>query len=190
VDDLAACLRIACERDGRAIDVGELNGRHFINVASAGFGAEITASTPIQLKKMLGGGAYSIMGLIKAMQLSPYFGRLVLPGGEVIAGGMLFMAVGNNRLAGGGFNVAPLAKLDDGLLDLVVIRWEKGMNLAKLPAELEDPLNPANEILFYRQLPAFEIQSDEKLHCNLDGEPILKKKFRFKALPRKLNVAF
>ena len=33
-NDLAECLRIACARDGRKIDVGVLNGQHFINVAS------------------------------------------------------------------------------------------------------------------------------------------------------------
>ena len=45
-DDLAECLRIACTREARSIDVGVLNSRHFINVASLGFGAEITATTP------------------------------------------------------------------------------------------------------------------------------------------------
>ena len=50
-EDLTECLRIACTREGREIDVGTLNGRPFINVASLGFGAEITATTPVQLKK-------------------------------------------------------------------------------------------------------------------------------------------
>ncbi len=45
-EDLSECLRIACSREGREIDVGQLNGRCFVNVASLGFGAEITATTP------------------------------------------------------------------------------------------------------------------------------------------------
>ena len=45
------------------------------------------------------------------MNLSPYAGRLVIPDRDPVEGSILFMAVGNNRFAGGGFEVAPLAKL-------------------------------------------------------------------------------
>jgi len=80
LNDLTECLRIACTRAGREIDIGVLNGRKFINVASAGFGAEITATTPVDLKKALGGAAYTLMGMIKALNLTPYPGRLLIPG--------------------------------------------------------------------------------------------------------------
>ena len=56
-----------------------MNDQYFINVASAGFGAEVTATTPQDMKKFLGGMAYSIMGFVKAFQLEPYEGRLILP---------------------------------------------------------------------------------------------------------------
>ena len=189
-DDLAECLRIACTREFRKIDVGVLNGRHFINVASLGFGAEITATTPIKLKKALGGGAYTLMGMIKALNLTPYPGQLLVPGEDPIEGSMLFMAVGNNHFAGGGFDVAPMAKLDDGLLDLTAITVDRGFNLAGIRDELENPMNPDNTHVFYRQLAEFTIRSKQKLHCNLDGEPVHKKKLTFSVLPQRLSVAF
>ena len=189
-EDLVECLRIACSREGRPIDVGILNNRHFVNVASAGFGAEVTATTPQQLKKALGGGAYTLMGLVKALNLTPYEGRLLIPGEGPVEGSMLFMAVANNHFAGGGFDVAPLAKLDDGLLDLTAIRVDRGFNLTGLASELEDPTNPENRHIFYRQLAEFTIESEARLHCNLDGEPIHKKKLRFSILNQALPVAF
>ncbi len=189
-DDHTECLRIACTRDARAMDVGKANNRFFINVASAGFGAEITATTPIELKKKLGGTAYSLVGLTKMFNLAPYTGRLRIPGEDPLDGEMLFMAVGNNRYAGGGFDVAPQARVDDGLLDLAAVRHPKSFNLTQLNRELEDPMNPKNEFLFYRQLPQFIIEADEKLHCNLDGEPILKKRLAFSILPQHLGVAY
>jgi lipid kinase YegS len=188
IDDLAECLRIACTRESRPIDVGVMNKRFFINVASAGFGAEITATTPVNLKKALGGGAYTLMGMIKALQLSPYTGQLLVPGEDPVEGSMLFMAVGNNHYAGGGFDVAPRAKLDDGLLDLVKIGLEPGHPVSDLRSEINDPTNPENKHVGYRQLAEFTIRSDRKMHCNLDGEPVLKKKFRFSVLPRHLSV--
>ena len=188
--DLTECLHIACKKPGRRIDVGVLNGRHFINVASAGFGAEITATTPIMLKKALGGSAYTLMGMIKALNLNPYSVRLLVPGEEPVEGRMLFMAVGNNHFAGGGFDVAPHAKLDDGLLDLTAILVDKGTNPAMLANEINDPMNPQNRNVTYRQLAAFTIKSDRKLHCNIDGEPLLRKKLRFSVIPQRLLVAF
>jgi len=65
-----------------------MNDQYFINVASAGFGAEVTATTPQDMKKFLGGMAYSIMGFVKAFQLEPYEGRLILPDGVVKEGSM------------------------------------------------------------------------------------------------------
>ena len=56
--------------------------------------------------------------------------------------------------------------------------------------ELKDPMNPDNRNVFYEQLSEFTLESDRKLHCNLDGEPIHKKKLRFSVLPRHLRVAF
>ena len=189
-DELAECLRIACTRESRPVDVGVMNKRFFINVASAGFGAEITATTPVKLKKALGGGAYTLMGLIKALKLSPYRGKLLVPGEDPVEGGVLFMAVGNNHYAGGGFDVAPKAKLDDGLLDLTSISLEPGDSLADLKRELDDPMNPDNRHVRYRQLAEFTIQSERQMHCNLDGEPLLKRKFRFNVLPRHLSVVY
>lgn len=190
LDDLTACLRIACLADAKPVDIGKVNNHYFINVASAGFGAEITATTPVQLKKLLGGGAYSLMGLVKAFNLTPYKGRLLIPGQDPIEGKMLAMAVGNNRFAGGGFDVAPNAKIDDGLLDLAILSYDDNANPVKLASELKDPTNSENEYMRYLQLPEFTIEADEKLHCNLDGEPVNKKRFTFSVLPKQLSIAY
>ena len=190
VHDLKACLEIACTRDSRRIDVGRVNDRFFINVASGGFGAEITATTPQQLKSALGGGAYALMGLVKATQLSPYHVRLKVPGEDAVEGRMLFMAVGNNRFAGGGFEVAGHSSMQDGMLDLTALLQGEGLELSRLRTEMSDPMNPSNGNIYYRQLREFTLSSAEELHCNLDGEPYLKKKLRFGILPNHLKLVF
>ncbi|HMC26149.1 MAG TPA: YegS/Rv2252/BmrU family lipid kinase, partial [Candidatus Udaeobacter sp.] len=76
---LALCLQ------GKAvpIDVGKANEHWFLNVASAGFGAEVTATTSPELKRLLGPAAYTVMGTILAMNLHHYHGTLILPGREI-----------------------------------------------------------------------------------------------------------
>ena len=189
VKDLKRCLEIACTARAKKTDVGRANSSSFINVTSGGFGSEITATTPVEMKKALGGGAYTIMGMIKAFKLKPYEGRLLVPGEKPIAGNMLVMAVGNNRLAGGGFEVAPKARLDDGLLDLAIVSKGEG-SLKRLKSELETPDNPDNQFVHYWQLPEFTIETDKDVHFNLDGEPTLQNKLKFSVLRRHLGVAY
>jgi diacylglycerol kinase family enzyme len=128
--------------------------------------------------------------MVKALNLTPYPGRVIVPGEDPSEGSMLFAAVGNNHFAGGGFDIAPLAKINDGLLDLTAIRADRGVQLASLAKEFEDPMNPDNKHIAYRQLAEFTIESEQKLHCNLDGEPVRKKKLHFSVLPRHLKVAY
>ena len=190
VDDLGRCLEIACTQPARQIDVGRANKQCFINVASGGFGAEITATTPVPMKKALGGGAYTIMGLIKAFGLKPYEGRLLVPGEEPLEGAMLVMAVGNSRLAGGGFEVAPDASLDDGLLDIAMVRHRPDADLKGLARELKTPTSPDNQFLYYRQLGEFTIEAKDEVHFNMDGEPVREHSFAFSVLPQHLGVVF
>ena len=187
--DLKRCLEIACTAKPKKIDVGRANSSSFINVTSGGFGSEITATTPVEMKRALGGGAYTLMGMIKAFKLKPYEGRLRVPGKKPIKGNMLVMAVGNNRLAGGGFEVAPNARLDDGLLDLAIVSKGEG-SLQRLKSELVTPDNSDNQFVYYRQLPEFTIETDQDVHFNLDGEPTKQRKLKFSVLPRHLGVAY
>ena len=71
-DDPLAALVAAAEGPLTPLDVGVVNDRPFVNVASGGFAAEITSRTPPELKDALGGLAYSITGLFTAPQLVPH----------------------------------------------------------------------------------------------------------------------
>ena len=188
--DLKQCLEIACTREPRMVDVGRAGSRFFINVTSGGFGSEVTATTPVEMKKALGGGAYTIMGFVKAFKMEPYRGKLLVPGEEPFEGAMLVMAVGNNRLAGGGFAVAPKAEMDDGLLDLAMILHEPGMKLTQLAEEIQNIGDPDNKYMYYRQLPEFTLEGERKAHFNLDGEPTKKRRLTFSVLPKHLGVVF
>ena len=189
LDDLPAALELACTAEARPVDVGRMNGDYFINVASGGFGAEVTATTPVGLKKTLGGAAYTLMGLVKLVQLTPYSGRITYPDGQSETGEMLVMAVGNSRYAGGAFDVAPLADVADGLLDLAVLSPWPQKDTPRAVKELAAPLDPDNRYLRYRQLSSFVIESDQPLHINLDGEPVTDTRFRFETVPGALRMA-
>ncbi|QXD13766.1 lipid kinase YegS [Rhodocaloribacter litoris] len=190
-----AALRLAAEGTARPIDVGHVSvdeapedapgRRTFINVASGGFGAQVTAETPAAQKQLLGRAAYLISGLRHMTTLQAR--RLHLTGDDFTWEGTAFVfAVGNGRQAGGGFQVCPRACLDDGLLDVFVLpEMPAGQLLATL-AELLRGLPPADTGAVYARVPALAVHSPDDLLVNLDGEPLRSRSYRFGLAPRVL----
>jgi lipid kinase YegS len=187
IGDPLAALQLIASTDPVPIDVACCNDRYFVNVASGGFGAEVTANTPPEMKRALGGAAYSLMALATAMKMSPYHARVTTPDGEDHQGQLFVVAVGNGRQAGGGFQVAPDAVLDDGLLDVMGIVDVEVTQLGTVFAELANMTAPGNKYVKYAKLSAFRIESDEPLQMNLDGEPMRDTTFEFRVIPRALR---
>ena len=178
---LALCLK------GHAlpIDIGKANEHWFLNAASAGFGAEVTATTPPELKRLLGSAAYAVMGAILAMNVHHYHGKLNLPGREITGSGPVAI-VGNGPQTGGGVRFAPRARIDDGLLDVLVVRQIPAMALLTAARELQE-LSPDGEYISYWQTPWAEVHS-ETIPVNLDGEPVQFSNVRYEAVPKAIRL--
>ncbi|PTO52215.1 hypothetical protein CWN94_18545 [Vibrio splendidus] len=114
-NDISGAFELELEGKAFAVDSVRANDRYFMNVAAAGFGAEVTAETPVELKDFLGGGAYTLTGVVKALGFKPYSGTLPIDKGS-FTGEILVGAFCNGRLAGGGQELAPNALIDDRCL--------------------------------------------------------------------------
>ena len=169
-----------------AIDVGKANEHWFLNAASIGFGAEITATTPLELKHLLGPAAYAVMGAILAMNVHHYRGRVTLPDREIAGSGPVAI-VGNGCQAGGGVQVAPRARIDDGLLDVLSVRDIPPLALLTAARELQE-LSPDGEYISYWQTPWAEVHTEEAIPVNLDGEPVRFSKVRYEAVPKAIRL--
>jgi len=180
-------LKLATTGDPVPIDIPSANGVYFANVASGGFGAEVTVGTNPQLKKAMGGGAYALTGIVTAAKMEPYNGR-VTSADEMAEGAILVLAVGNARQAGGGFQLTRNAYLDDGLMDVMAITDFQTKELGLVITELQDFTNTENRFVHYRQVPGFEIEVGSKLPINLDGEPHRWDHIEFKILSKCLPV--
>ncbi|EIK96718.1 lipid kinase [Pseudomonas sp. M47T1] len=182
--DCAGALALL-DAPARAIDLGEVGGQMFLNMATGGFGSQITASTSDDLKKVLGGAAYLFTGLSRFAELRPAYGRLRGPGFEW-EGQLLALGIGNGRQAGGGHVLCPTALADDGLLDVSILPAPTEV-FGTLKDLLAGGLGVDN--LFVRaRLPWVEIHSAEGLDINLDGEPLTGDNLRFSARKGALNV--
>src|SRR6266436_8740480 len=184
--DPGMALALCLEGEAVPIDVGKANEHWFLNAASVGFGAEVTATTSPELKRLLGPAAYAVMGAILAMNVHHYHGRIILPDREITGSGPVAI-VGNGRQTGGGFQVAPRACIDDGLLDVLVVRQIPAIALLTAARELQQ-LSADGEYISYWQTPWVEIYPEETIPVNLDGEPVEFSSVRYEAVPRAINL--
>lgn len=158
------------------------------NVASGGFGTEVTVETDEGLKKMLGGLAYLITGVSRLGRIEPIQARVRAPNFEW-EGGFIALGVGNGRQAGGGQVLCPDAHIDDGLLDLTLIPELSGEVASTLTALVKGGKRGALEQVAERvQAPWVEIEAAEPLTLNLDGEPVRARRFRIDCVPGRVRL--
>lgn len=182
-----AALSTALSVSPQLVDVAHLGADYFINMASGGFGAEITTSTPMPLKRLLGGGAYSLMGMLKAWHYQPYAGHLSWPEGELDSP-LFLLAIGNGIQAGGGQKLLPDAKLDDGLLNVLIVRHFSSLGeMRQLLAELERIPEDGQFVRTIRTS-RFSFRGESAFPLNLDGEPRQLQQFEVTLEPRALKL--
>ena len=172
-EDPASALRFAAEGSAALIDVGKANERFFINVASGGFGAQVTATTPGELKRALGGVAYALMGFATVIR-GHETRRVRIQSPEFACEETLvMMAIGNGRQSGGGFSITPNALLDDGLLDATFVRDFPTVEAAAVAREISQPESEENQFVFALRSSRLTVESaeDDIEFFNLDGEP-------------------
>ena len=88
---------------------------------------------------------------------------------------------------GGGIQVAPRACIDDGLLDVLVVRQISPSALLAAARELQQ-LPPDGEYVSYFQTPWVEVHPEEAIPVNLDGEPLSFSSVRYEAAAKAISV--
>jgi lipid kinase YegS len=168
------------------IDLGDAEGRRFLNMATGGFGSLITANTSEELKSALGGAAYLLTGLTRFSEIRAAFGRFSGPDfsweGEFVA-----LGIGNGRQAGGGHLLCPQALVDDGLLDICIIPAPQDLPQT-LTTLLSGGILGLEAVSVSARLAWVEVEAPEGLDLNLDGEPMHSQRLRFSVQPRALAI--
>jgi YegS/Rv2252/BmrU family lipid kinase len=168
----------------REIDLGKANNRHFVQLAGAGLDAQVVKETTVQSKRELGPLAYVLSTAQVCGRKPPKL--IVEADGQSVEGS--FVLLGNGRFYGGRMEFFHEARMDDGLLDVLVfpktgcfdLAWYFGNMLFKRHAELED--------VTYLQAKTVRVLSEEEVPVELDGEFVSELPVTFTIAPRKLRV--
>ena len=187
--DLGRALEVLVGGRVRAVDAGEVNGARFNNGLGIGFDAEVAAGVAEAPAYLGGTGRYlwSVGRLLWGFRC--HEAALGLDGGGVIETETILVAVALGTTYGAGFRLAPEARLDDGLFDVV---WSEELSRAEvlrlIPAALGGTLlkHPKVHLARAREV---EIELAEEVPAHVDGETLEPTRvFRARVLPGALRV--
>lgn len=190
-DDIGECLWLAARGQARPLDIGQVswndNRHHFVNVATGGFGARVTAETDPRLKKLFGGLSYLFAGLQRMGELTASSARITADGFEW-EGSFIALALGNGRQAGGGVQLCPEARFDDGLLDLALLPVPESGDVSELFGHLvEGGTEGLRSRMITHRAASFRLEGEAEMQLNLDGEPVRAPLFQVEVRPGALS---
>ncbi|MDT0186702.1 lipid kinase [Microbacterium sp. ARD31] len=153
------------------IDLGRVDGRAYLNVASVGLSVAVTQRLSPALKQRLGRLAYPVATLAAYRAHRPFGARLELDDGTVLElSDLMQVAVGNGRHYGGGLTVAPRASIDDHLLDVYAVEQGRLRDHVSVARLLRTGHLVEHERVHHVTARRLRLVTDEPLPVNLDGE--------------------
>lgn len=175
------------------IDLIEVNGKICINVTSLGFDTNVLKyAYDIMKRKKLGGRLGYFYGVVKSVMnlenVDLKISCLDEKNEEVnLSGSFLISALCNGSYYGNGFNPAPRAKIDDGLLNLILAEKMSPLRIASLFTSYRrgDHLGKSGvrEILTR----SGKISADREFLYNIDGEIYSDRNLKYRILEKKLK---
>jgi YegS/Rv2252/BmrU family lipid kinase len=165
-----ACDLVAEGRE-RRVDIGDVDGRPFIGIASCGFDSE--ANRVANETKLVKGDLVYAYGALRTLaSWKPATFTVDCDGGERWTYAGFSVAAANANAFGGGMFLAPDAELDDGEIDVVMIGGKsKRRYLAGLP-DVFDGSHVKNPLVKVRRTASVRVAADRPFTMYADGDPI------------------
>jgi diacylglycerol kinase (ATP) len=185
--DLQQAAEIIAAGHLRDIDLGDVNGHLFFNVASVGFSAELAAELTQHAKKRWGVFGYAIVAA-RILLRSRLFTAHIDHDGTTEHIRTMQVSVGNGRYYGGGMTVEETATAEDGKLDVYSLEVDHWWRLlALLPALRKGTQGQWDDVRAF-QTTEVTIRTRKPRPVNTDGELSTYTPARFRIRPKAIRV--
>jgi diacylglycerol kinase (ATP) len=155
-----------------AIDVGEANGRLFVNMAGVGFDAHVAGCFARIGRARRGFLKYAAIVLTELGRYQPQSYTLELDAETTECDSAFLLSFANGRQWGNGAVIAPDARLDDGLLDAVLVQTRNRAGVVRaIPRLFAGTVDRVSGVTI-RRVRAARVTSDRPLAMHVDGEAV------------------
>ncbi len=186
--DWQAACRLIAQGKTKAVDLGQVNGRHFINVSGVGFDATVVDCANTWGKAHFSSTLAYVAAMLKTLrEFKPSHVKIQLDGQEVETLSWL-VVVASGQYFGGGMWIAPQAEISDGLFDVVVLGDVSKFELLRaFPSIFSGKHLSHPAIKFYRARQV-RVEADRPMMAQTDGEVIGQTPITFQVRPSALRV--
>ena len=162
--------------------------RWLINAATGGFSGQVATDTTSEVKRLWGPLAYLRGAVGVAADPTTYSVTLTIDDQPPRKIEVLNLVVANGQTAAGGVMVAPKASLEDGKIDLIIVRPGTTFDHTVVTARLMAGEYLDDEHVQHTRAHRIEIHSEPAMPFSLDGELIEESRFRFECVPKRLRI--
>lgn len=188
VDAVGAARRIATA-GVRRVDLARVDmpGRTVYAANIIGWGLVTDINITAEGMRRFGERRYTLATLARITRLRSRPARLVLDGAPQ-QDRYVFVIACNSQHTGKGMKMAPRARLDDGLIDLVLVRRASRVQLLKMFPKVFDGTHLSSPVVEYHQLKTFSIEPETDEMLNIDGELTGSTPARVEVLPGAVGI--
>jgi YegS/Rv2252/BmrU family lipid kinase len=176
--------RVIQEGEVRKIDLACANRQYFIQLAGVGLDAQVVKETTWDMKRRLGPLSYLLSAAAIASRKPP---KLLVKSGERTEEGS-FVLIGNGRFYGGRIQFFQDARVDDGLLDVLVFQRMSHLDIARYMGNVLMGRHTLLKDVVYFQTRKVRVESDEEVPVEVDGELATVLPVTFRIASSKLKV--
>ena len=155
----------------KPIDVFKVksNEKTFYSFNLVGWGVPADSNILAEKLRWLGGLRYSVSGIIEVLKAKKRISKLIYDKKEYNDDFTFIMAC-NTIHVGKGMKMAPKAKINDGKIDLIIVRKVSRLKLLLLFPKLFNGTHIQSPLVEYKQVNEFSIIPKSKNRLNIDGE--------------------
>ncbi len=179
--------------DEEKIDLLKVNDTYSVNVCNIGFDAKV-AENMNKFKRfplISGQGAYTLSVFYSLLHKMYSNLEILIDNEEKIEGNFLLCVVANGMTYGGGYKGAPLAKINDGLIDICIFKKVSRFKLLKLINIFKRGEHLQNEEMkkyfIYKKCRSIHIKSKKDFTVCIDGEIVVEKNIEINLEGKAIN---
>jgi diacylglycerol kinase (ATP) len=188
--DVDEALAVLAAGHTRAIDLVRVTSdkvRYFVNVSAGGFSGLVNEKLTPAMKKTWGPLAYLRSAVAALPQLRAYRTKVSFDRKKPLTLSLYNVVIANGRYVAGGRLIAPKASIDDGLLDIILIKERSAAELALLAAKVALGHHLSSGAIVFRRAAKVTVNSRPGMWFNVDGELVGNEPATFEVLPRALQ---
>ncbi|KKB78014.1 lipid kinase [Devosia soli] len=186
-DDLLKAADIVAAGNLRRVDLGEVNGCPFFNVASMGLSVDLAKGLTPEAKRRWGKLGYALAALKVATRAERFRAEIVSDTGRVKVK-TLQIAVGNGVHYGGGTKIHADATINDGHLDLYSLELKNVWKFGLMLGAFRRGEHGAWDEVRTAKSTEFDIRTETPMPINTDGDLVTETPAHFIIRPDAISV--